>query len=547
MSHNSEISKRRFVWISTDQSVSDGTPSVLAIVEVAFAAVVWWGIALGFQTFNHLWTSICIAPFLLLKSTDSIKRGVIWFSNYHAALKDDRVSLAQCSIGAILGAATSVFTLLFLVAYFPFRTDDWANFIKGAVFGYCAIQTSNISLNASITLLGGTPRGGYTVLAEIVAAVVTVVFGWVLFSSISGYALRGAIIAWSILFVVDACVSLLGAIAGFKRSGLLSVIFTKVQELKDQGRLEVGIAVNSLLPLIRSAIESDIKLHKKSSVQRLGLSVRNGLGLSVGVWLRTIGIRFAATALHLSDGFRQLPQNFFQTLFVIDLLHGVELVPGYAEARFTSEGLLARARKSPDLSEALFFYTNFLVFVVPGYLYRIGIKSTFWVFLPLVYVARQNNSLDNIESRKEWARRFLAVITLAGFTLTTLVLHPRKGSIDVLGTQIISPLEFLFLIDFNNIRPWHMLQVVSAVITIYLYFESDSVSRGDRQLARADTQRQAKQSWLLFLMKLRNLSAILLVSLLLTHGLLAFSPLKNYLPEQLLTVFRSIYGPYLSV
>jgi hypothetical protein len=50
---------KRFVWWSTDKSVAEGIPSVLAAVEVVVAVAAYWApIAIYFETTTHLSVSI---------------------------------------------------------------------------------------------------------------------------------------------------------------------------------------------------------------------------------------------------------------------------------------------------------------------------------------------------------------------------------------------------------------------------------------------------------------------------------------------------------
>jgi hypothetical protein len=71
---------KRFVWWSTDKSVADSVPSVLAALETVVAVGAYWAIAIYFETTTHLWVSIYVAPLLLLRSDQSIAVGARWFS-----------------------------------------------------------------------------------------------------------------------------------------------------------------------------------------------------------------------------------------------------------------------------------------------------------------------------------------------------------------------------------------------------------------------------------------------------------------------------------
>ncbi|MBF0368608.1 MAG: hypothetical protein HQL52_04045 [Magnetococcales bacterium] len=70
-------------WISTDESIAKGEPTVLAIVETLLAICAYWWIAWYYDTHYHLLISITIAPLLLLRSKESTEKGVAWFVAYY--------------------------------------------------------------------------------------------------------------------------------------------------------------------------------------------------------------------------------------------------------------------------------------------------------------------------------------------------------------------------------------------------------------------------------------------------------------------------------
>src|SRR5580704_14797327 len=86
--HKSEAFERRHlqeVWcvlISSPGSIRLGIPSVLGALEAVVAVAAWWTYGLYFNTFTHIWVSICIAPLLLLRSNQSTALGVRWFDRY---------------------------------------------------------------------------------------------------------------------------------------------------------------------------------------------------------------------------------------------------------------------------------------------------------------------------------------------------------------------------------------------------------------------------------------------------------------------------------
>ena len=74
------------VWHSSESSIQNREISLLAILEIIFAISLYWGIAFYYDFYLHIITSIIFAPFLLLKSEDSISytlnKSAIVFSKY---------------------------------------------------------------------------------------------------------------------------------------------------------------------------------------------------------------------------------------------------------------------------------------------------------------------------------------------------------------------------------------------------------------------------------------------------------------------------------
>ena len=109
-----------------------------------------------------------------------------------------------------------------------------------------------------------------------------------------------------------------------------------------------------------------------------------------GGWLRSVGIRFLATARHLRTGLKTFPDNWWRTLFVIDLTHPPEILPGYRR-----KDLLLQISQLVDELKKVRFSLEWVVYViaivlmfVPAYLYRLTIKSTCWFYIPMIYIVR---------------------------------------------------------------------------------------------------------------------------------------------------------------
>jgi hypothetical protein len=64
---------------SNPQSVAKGRPSLLAIIETIIAIALTATVAIKFNTLMHVIVGSLIAPFLLLRSPESVRLGLKWF------------------------------------------------------------------------------------------------------------------------------------------------------------------------------------------------------------------------------------------------------------------------------------------------------------------------------------------------------------------------------------------------------------------------------------------------------------------------------------
>jgi hypothetical protein len=67
------------IW-STEQSVAKNEPTIMALAETLLAVAISVGIAIRYQTLTHVALGACIAPFLLMRSPESVALGVRWFN-----------------------------------------------------------------------------------------------------------------------------------------------------------------------------------------------------------------------------------------------------------------------------------------------------------------------------------------------------------------------------------------------------------------------------------------------------------------------------------
>jgi hypothetical protein len=191
--------------------------------------------------------------------------------------------------------------------------------------------------------------------------------------------------------------------------------------------------------------------------------------------------------------------------------------------------------------------------------YRLSIKSTCWLYLPLVYIASERDLavapahfVDRlIRGGWEGWRRMLAVLTMIAFAATTLAsisAQELQGFFThmAISPKIISPLEFMFQFDFNG-KWWQYCSLASALITGWVYFEAKDIQVDDAHVREARTRagvtRQVHRVKLM--MRVRNVVSTALILMIAVHALLTFSPIAQYLPAYILRGLGWFYGAYM--
>ena len=119
------------------------------------------------------------------------------------------------------------------------------------------------------------------------------------------------------------------------------------------------------------------------------------------------------------------------------------------------------------------------IWFLPGWLYRITLKSTAWFWWPLAYLGEARSKTwhpalyhrQAQHSLKGRATIALAIITIVGFVLTNLVL---SGAI-VERNPLLSPIGLLFLIK-RTVAPWQILSVLLAGLSLWVILRLDGAN-----------------------------------------------------------------------
>ncbi len=69
------------MW-STADSIRNGQPSVMAVIESCIAVTLYFWLALHLETLVFLYIAALIAPAVLLRSEESVETGLRWFDRF---------------------------------------------------------------------------------------------------------------------------------------------------------------------------------------------------------------------------------------------------------------------------------------------------------------------------------------------------------------------------------------------------------------------------------------------------------------------------------
>lgn len=515
-----------FVVRSTNQSVEAGTFSLLAAFEVGLAATaaIYWWLEIRAEP-EILFLSIVLAPLLLLRSKQSVELGVRWFEHYvdrsfsEAMRLPEKTFLSFRFQSSVLIALISATVATSLMGYFWLPVEGSAPAVlRGLAIGYLGTQSA-LAVTVAVAAKEVVAVAERTTPAVFVAILLVAAI-------VLGLTISGA----SILTIAAAVVGtiLVSATAVMAAPSVVRAGVKRAERRKEGGGIAIARAIMSFAPY-----------------PFVGFFP----GLFFGGWLRSVGTRFAATGCHLRAGAVALPDNWWRTLFVVDVYYPPELVPGYRRADpFNIHYLISRMRQKAKPIRLVTYSLALVILFLPAYLYRFSIKSTFWFYFPLIYLVNEKKFVKNPKvvsdlisfNRIETYRRWLLIPMVIGLVISSTT--SIKASLPPL---IVSPLEYGFLIDFRALRIWQWLNLFSAVITICLFAYSDTFriyvnhSPDDSSIA---TKVVRATYWIEIARRARSICTIAVLVIAFIHAVLWATPAQKYIPANVKPLLKTIYG-----
>lgn len=452
------------IFWSSPERIRDRVLSITATTESVVAAGLICFLGLYFDNFLILLPGVFVAWLVLLRSKESVEPGAKWFTRWeHRGGKPgDRQTPAtrqsapsQLLSGKFLLRGAVGFAVAFMLAHLSLKQlQGWELFLGSLLNSWiaAALATGAVAAIASLTR--------------------TIVWRGVDLASIAGSQLPESLGA-GIGTVAAATVSdffvLSGAIVAATANPWIS---PKVRASTGTAAIvgAIGIAVG--LVIAATTIWGPMGLLAAIGV---GPTV---YGSAAGVLFLSILIRIGATFYHLWSGLKSFPVNFYRLVFCTSPTHFPELVPGLtdAETRFTLENLLREYRSQTDLLTRAISLVLIAGWFVPGWLYRVGLKSMFWFWWPIAFIGDEPKKSNDPElyakqvmnSDVQRVRRILAWVAILAFVgLNSFYLFKVDAHVI---TEPLPTIVVMFLLVGLKLPVWQLAGLLGSVVFAILPF-----------------------------------------------------------------------------
>ena len=204
--------------------------------------------------------------------------------------------------------------------------------------------------------------------------------------------------------------------------------------------------------------------------------------LIVSFWYKILG-----TLNFLSKGISNISFNWTTYCFIIDLFKIPEIIPGLEnDKRISNDVKLSHfISNMSEEKSSLNLYIRIIIFFVLfifSIFYRFSIKSTFWFYIPLLFLVKTPSVIeDNSQKVGEFLsslyetylakwRFFFALITLFGF------IYSYFNYVDLVSLNIpFGQFLILFYIDISSFEVWRIFQLSIVISTIFIFIGANAI------------------------------------------------------------------------
>jgi hypothetical protein len=205
-------------------------------------------------------------------------------------------------------------------------------------------------------------------------------------------------------------------------------------------------------------------------------------GYFAGVAIRALFIRCWATVVNFPVGLSQFPKNWYQLTLRQDFRTPPDLIPGLpVDHQFNFAQMMKP--DSVDKFNTIFRLFGFLFFFLPAIIYRISLKSTAWLYLPVIWMAHTPVKLREGDKQEVWintARRglftLLSAICVLVYALYLAFDPDAYRAMQVANeNQMLTPMHLIWAIDPAGWKLWFWVTIPSALLTVITWFWGNSI------------------------------------------------------------------------
>lgn len=272
-------------------------------------------------------------------------------------------------------------------------------------------------------------------------------------------------------------------------------------------------------------------------------------------------LKIVGTIKYINKGIKNISFNWFLYCFVIDINKTPEIVPNIEkDSRISNDIKLSYSfiniKKETNNFNILIRMLIIPIFYLCTIFYRFSIKSTFWFYIPLLFLVKTPSVIeDNSQKVGEFLSslyetylakwRFnLALITLVGFICSSFNYLDFKNLNIPFGQFLI-----LFYIDISTFEVWRFFQLSIVISTIVIFFGANAI-RVPKISNNLELKKDLKILIIFYLNIFRNLVSFFYFSSAFLYSFFYFDGINSmYLPigikSFLLTIYNFvIYKPF---
>lgn len=256
-------------------------------------------------------------------------------------------------------------------------------------------------------------------------------------------------------------------------------------------------------------------------------------GLFLGILLRALTTRVAASLVYFRSGLANLPDNWLRVVANSDTADLPELVPGVSRSapELGLKGWLDETLNKTNRTDQVTRFLIAPILFLPPILYRWSLKSTWWFYLPLVYLLYRPVWVTIDKERKaritarpgilyEWVffliafgTVFFAILGWIDYKgLATSLAASRDGAFP------LSPFILPFVLNLEGTEIWHWLSVTSAGLTVFIFLWAQSLIAYEKRGSVLGSR--TWPLWAIFY--LDRLRTLVVVTLLITAAFFTF-------------------------